>query len=98
MNMRRIELQSGALALNRKSPRQARRKLRAANADAGKADAAEVVDSLDIGRQQIGCRQRDIDEFRTDADHDPGAGRKRVVAPSQPNRMTVARLVVDAGG
>ena len=55
-----------------------------ADANAGEADAAEIVDPLDRGRQQAGRRRRDMDEFRPHADLDFRAGRQHAVIAIKP--------------
>ena len=73
VNVRRIEHQSRLVARNRNPRRHLGREFHVADAHACETDAAEIVDPLDIGRQQAGAGRRDVDEFRAHADLDPRA-------------------------
>ena len=89
VDMRGIEHEPDRLVGDGKARRHARGELGIADADAGEADAAEIVDALDRGRQQAGCGRGDIDEFRPHADLDLGARRQHVVVAVQADDMAV---------
>src|SRR3979490_2870392 len=89
MNVRRVEYQPGDVAGNRKSRRHPGCEFCIADTNAGEADAAEVIDPLDVGRQQAWRRWSDVDEFGAHADLDLRARGQTVVAPLQCDGVAV---------
>ena len=60
------------------------------------ANAAEIVDALDVGGQEIGSRGGELDKFRPHADFDLGPCRQAVVTAIERNGMAVdPRLPLD---
>ncbi len=76
VNMGGIEHEPGDVAGDGKPWRHARGEFCIADANAGEADAAEIVDALDRGRPAARRGRRDVDEFRPHADLDLGTRRQ----------------------
>src|SRR3984893_3004299 len=98
--MRGIEHEARGITWNRKSRRHFCGEFGVANSNARETDAAQIIDALDIGRQQARRRRCDVDEFGTHPDLDLRAGWKRVVAAVERDGVAVdARLAApDLGG
>src|SRR5262245_30583227 len=100
MHMSRVENESRGVAGCRKARRYARGELGRADAHARKTRSAEIVDALDGGRQQAGCRRGDVDKFRPHADLDLRSLRQHTVIAVQADDMAIdPRLpAIDLGG
>src|SRR5262245_29621030 len=87
--MRGIEHEPRSAARGRETRRHARGEPGVADANPREADAAEIVDALDIGREQSRRGRGDIDEFRAYADLDFRSRGQAVVAALERDGVAV---------